>query len=123
MYAYPHFFLATCEVNRTGECVTLKVSIIDGRYERCLEIYFEFFIYRCSCLTMRSLVFLTKRKMNRTNIWIHAFTNQWMYSIYTERQGRKTADWLPFSWQFVLSADHFTTNQVVYMHVLSGIFF
>ena len=72
---------------------------------------------------MRSLVFVTKRKMNRTNIWIHAFTNQWMYSIYTERQGRKTADWLPFWWQFVLSADHFTTNQVVYMHALSGIFF
>ena len=75
-----------------------------------------------SCLTMRSLVFVTKRKMNRTNIWIHAFTNHWMYSIYTERQGRKTADWSPFSWQFVLSADHFTTNQVVYMHALSGIF-
>lgn len=30
------------------------------------------------------------------------------------RQGRKTADWLPFSRQFVLSADHLTTNQVVY---------
>ena len=29
-------------------------------------------------------------------------------------QGRKTADWLPFSRQFVLSADHLTTNQVVY---------
>ena len=46
-----------------------------------------------------------------------------MYSMYTERQGRKIADWLPFSRQFVLSADHFTTNQVVYMHDLSGIFF
>ena len=43
--------------------------------------------------------------------------------MYTERQGRKIADWLPFSRQFVLSADHFTTNQVVYMHDLSGIFF
>ena len=44
MYAYPHFVLATCEVNRTGECVSLKVSLIDGRYERCLEIYFDFFV-------------------------------------------------------------------------------
>ena len=29
-------------------------------------------------------------------------------------QGRKTADWLPFSRQFVVYADHLTTNQVVY---------
>ena len=29
-------------------------------------------------------------------------------------QGRKTADLLPFSREFVLSADHLTTNQVVY---------
>ena len=31
-----------------------------------------------------------------------------------EGQGRKTADWLPFSRQFVLSADHLTMNQAVY---------
>ena len=33
---------------------------------------------------MRSLVFATMRKMNRIDRWIHAFTNQWMYSTYTE---------------------------------------
>ena len=25
-----------------------------------------------------------KRKMNRTDRWIHGLNNQWMYSIYTE---------------------------------------
>ena len=95
--------------------------------KRCFEIYFEFFVGLsftvAVALLCESLVFVTKRKMNKTNRWIHAFINQWMYSMYTERQGRKIADWLPFSRQSVLSADHFTTNQVVYMHDLSGIFF
>ena len=42
------------------------------------------------------------------------FSSGFIVRLLRAGQGRKTADWLPFSRQFVLSADHLTTNQEVY---------